>query len=78
MGYFDKEQESITLRNAIAQVLEHNYPELIQSYNWKKFINNIHHVYLAEIEVKHLYGSLYYPRSQGAVEAFNKTVQWSL
>ena len=64
------------MRNTIAQV--HGYSELIQSDNRKKIINKTLNAYLERIDVKHLYGSLYHPQSQGAIEAFNKTIQKSL
>ena len=66
------------MRNAIAQVFIHGYPELIQSDNGKEFTNKTLNVYLEGIDVEHLYGSPYHPQSQGATEAFNKTVQKSL
>ena len=73
-----RNKESITVRNAIVQVLIHGYQELIQSDNGKEFTNKTLNVYLEGIYVKHLYGSPYHPQSQGAIEAFNKTVQKSL
>ena len=73
-----RNKESITVRNAIAQVFIHGYPELIQSDNGKEFTNKTLNAYLERIDVKHLYGSPYHPQSQGAIEAFNKTVQKSL
>ena len=56
----------------------HGYPELIQSDNGKEFTNKTLNVYLEGIDVMHLYGSPYNFQSQGAIEAFNKTVQKSL
>ena len=73
-----RNKESITVRNAIAQVFIHGYPELIQSDNGKEFTNKTLNAYLEGIDVKHLYGSPYHPQSQGVIEAFNKTVQKSL
>ena len=66
------------MRNSIAQVFIHVYLELIQSDNEKEFANKTLNAYLEEIDVKHLYGSSYHPQSQGAIEAFNKTVHKSL
>ena len=77
MGYSDRNKESITVRNAISQVFIHGYPELIQSEYEKQFTNKIFNAYLVEIEVKNLYESHYHPQSQGAIEAFNNTVQRS-
>ena len=73
-----RNKESIAVRSAIAQVFINGYPELIQSDNGKEFINKTLNAYLEGIDVKHLYGSPYHPQSQGAIEAFNKTVQKSL
>ena len=78
LGYFNKNKESITVRNAISQLFIHGYPELIQSDNGKEFINKTLNAYLEGIDVKHLYGSLYHPQNQGAIETFNKKVQKSL
>ena len=73
-----RNKESISVRNAIAQVFIHGYPELIQSDNGKEFTNMTLNAYLEVIGVMHLYGSPYHPQSKGAIEAFNKIVQKSL
>ena len=78
LGDYKKKQRTITVRNAIAQVFIHDYPELIQSDNEKEFTDKTLYAYLEGINVKHLYGSPYHPQSQGAIEALNKTVQKSL
>ena len=66
------------MRNAIAQVFIHGYPELIQSDNGKEFTYKTLNAHLEGIDVKHLYGSPYHSQSQGEIEAFNKTGQKSL
>ena len=66
------------MRNTIAQVWIHSYAKLIQSDNGKEFTNKILNTYLAEKEVKYLYGLPYHPQSQGEIEDINKTVQISL
>ena len=58
-----RNKESITVRNAIARVFIHGYPELIQSDNGKEFINKTLNAYLEGINEKHLYGSPYHPQS---------------
>ena len=63
------------MKNATAQVFMHGYPELIESDNGKEFTNKTINAYLEGIDAKLLYISLYHPQSQGAIEAFNKTVQ---
>ena len=73
-----RNKEPITVRNSIAHVFIHDYAELIKSDNRKESKNKIHNAYLAEIEVKNLYGLPYYHQNQGAIDAFNKTVQRSL
>ena len=78
MGYSNNNKESIAVRNAIAQVFINSYPELIQSDKGKEFTNKTLNAYLEGIDVKNLYGSQYDPRSQGAIDAFNKTVPKSL
>ena len=66
---------AITVRNAIAQVFIQGYPEILQSDNGREFVNKILDAYLICINVRHILGSPYHPQSQGAIEAFNKTVQ---
>ena len=73
-----KNKEAITVRNAIANVFIQGHPEIIQSDNGKEFTNKILDEYLFGINVTHIYGSPYHPQSQGAIEAFNKTVQKAL
>ena len=73
-----KNKEAITVRNAIANVFIQGHPEIIQSDNGKEFINKILDEYLSGINITHIYGSPYHPQSQGAIEAFNKTVQKAL
>ena len=70
-----RNKESIAVRNANAQVFIHGYPDLIQSDNGKEFTNKTLNAYLEGINAKHLYESSYHPRSQGAIQTFNKTVQ---
>ena len=73
-----KNKEAITVRNAIANVFIQGHPEIIQSDNGKEFTNKILDEYLSGINVTHIYGSPNHPQSQGAIEAFNKTVQKAL
>ena len=78
MGYSDKEQGLITVRNTIVQIFIHGYSELFQYDNGKELNSKMLNKNLSEIEVKNLYGSPYHPQSQGTIEAFNKKVQKSL
>ena len=71
-------KKAITVRNAIAEVFIQGYPETLQSDNRREFINKILNAYLVRINIRHILGSPYHPQSQGAIEAFNKTVQKSL
>ena len=45
-----RNKESITVVNAIAQVFIFDYPELIQSDNWKEFTNKTLNAYLEGID----------------------------
>ena len=45
------------MRNTIAKVFIHGYPEQIQSDNGIDLKSKILNAYLAEVEVKHLYES---------------------
>ena len=70
-----KNNEIITVRNAIVKVFIQGYPEILQSDNGREFVKRILDAYLININIKHALGSLYHSQSQGAIEAFNKTVQ---
>ena len=49
-------------------------PEIIHSDNGGEFTSNLYKNFCAENSIKIIYGSPYYPQSQGSVEAFNKTI----
>ena len=70
-----KNKEAITARNAIAQVFIQGYPEIFQSDNRREFVNKTLKAYLISINVRHILRSPYHHQSQGAIKAFNKTVQ---
>ena len=71
-------KEAAPVRNALAQVFISGYPKYLQSDNGKEFTNQTFESYLENIEVEHILGSPYHPQSQGAIEAFNKTIQRAL
>ena len=73
-----QKQKTITVRNAIAHVFINEYPEKLQSDNGKEFSNNLVKSYLEKIEVDHIFVTHYHSQSQGAIEAFNSTVQRTL
>ena len=50
-------------------------PKILQSDNGGEFKNSILDQYLSKINVRHIFGSPYHPKSQGSVEANNRTIQ---
>ena len=56
MAILIRNEGSITVRSAIAQVFIQSYPELIYSDNGKELTNKILNADLAEKEVKNFYG----------------------
>ena len=50
-------------------------PESLQTNNGSEFVNEGLKMYLRKNRIHYICGSPYYPQSQGAVKAFNKTVQ---
>ena len=73
-----KNKDAVTVRNTIAQVFIRGYPRKLQTDNGKEFFNKVLSAYLDSIEVEHLLGAPYHSQSQGAIEAFNKTIQKEL
>ena len=73
-----RNKEAVPVRNALAQVFINEYPKYFQSDNGKEFTNQTFESYLENIEVEHILVSPYHPQSQGAIEAFNKTIQRAL
>ena len=49
-----KNKEAIIVRNAIAQVFNQGFPEILQSDNEREFANRILEIYLICINVKHI------------------------
>ena len=49
-------------------------PESLQTDNGSEFFNEELKMYLTKNKIHHIHGSPYHPQSQGAVEAFNRTV----
>ena len=52
----------------------HEKPDSLQSDNGTEFANSTLKTYLEKEGVNHIRGLSYHPQSQGAVEAFNKTI----
>ena len=63
------------IRLCISQAFIYGEPEMFQTDNGTEFRNKDVERYLEEKDIKFIHGRLYHPESQGAVEAFNKTVQ---
>ena len=53
----------------------HSKPQMIQSDNGSEFTNREFRQYLMELNIEQKFGLPYHPKSQGAVESFNKTIQ---
>ena len=47
----------------------------MQTDNGKEFVNDKLKSFLDKQSIKHITGAPYHPQSQGAVEAFNRTIQ---
>ena len=63
------------LRAIKACISIHNKPESLQTDNGSEFVNEELKMYLSKHRIHHIRGSPYHPQIQGAVEAFNRTVQ---
>ena len=48
---------------------------MIQIVNWSEFINKELSQCFMKLNVEELLGLSYFPKSQGAVKGFNKTIQ---
>ena len=66
---------TIVLRAIKACIATHGKPEYLQTDNGSEFVNEELKMYLSKNRIHHIRGSPYHPQSQGAVEAFNRTVQ---
>ena len=66
------------MRNIIVQAFITGYPRILQTDNKKEFVNKELSTYVDSLEVEYVLGAHYHPQSQGANEAFNKTVQKAL
>ena len=48
---------------------------MLQTNNWKEFVNSKLKLYIEGIGVDHIFRASYHPQSQGAIEALNKIIQ---
>ena len=53
----------------------HNKPEMIQSDNEPEFTRGEFKQFLIKLNINQNFSRPYNPKSQGAVESFNKTIQ---
>ena len=53
----------------------HGKPVSLQTYNGSEFVNEELKMYLSKNKIQQIRVSPYHPQSQGAVEAFNRTIQ---
>ena len=56
-------------------ITTHNVPTTLQTDNGTEFKNSIMNQFWFERHIQHILGTPYNPQHQGAVEAFNRTVQ---
>ena len=56
-------------------IVTHAKSFILQTDNGKEFVNEHLKSFLEKLDKHHIRGSPYHPQSQGAVEAFNLTVQ---
>ena len=71
-----KDKASLTVLRAFKKwITTHNTPMILQTDNGAEFKNKIISQFCSERNVQQIYGVPYNPQHQGAVEAFNRTVQ---
>ena len=71
-----KDKISLTVLRAFRKwITTHNAPMILQTNNRAKFKNKKINQFCFERNVQRIYGVPYNPQHQGAVEAFNRTVQ---
>ena len=63
------------IKSIKACIATHGKLESLQTDNGSEFVNDELKMYLSKNRIHHIRGSPYHPQSQGAVEAFNRTVQ---
>ena len=66
--------KDLNIRLCISQVFIYGKPEIFQIDNGTEFRNKNVKWYLVTIEIKYIHRRPNHPKSQCAVEAFNKTV----
>ena len=70
------DKKAVTVLRAIKLCfVTHGKPESFHTDNGSEFVNETLKTYLEKSGIHHIRGSPYHPQSQGAVEAFNRTVQ---
>ena len=77
-AYLIKDKQTTTIRNKLSQALIQGIPKNIQSDNGSEFKNKVIDNYWRAHNINKIYGAPYKPRSQGAVEGFNKTIERGL
>ena len=71
-----KDKASLTVLRALRKrITIHNTQMILQTDNGAEFKNRIINQFCSERNVQQIYGVPYNPQHQGAVEAFNRTVQ---
>ena len=73
--YYKTNSATTVLRAIKACIATHSKPKSLQTDNGTEFVKWKLKMYLSKNRIHHIRDSPYHPQSQGAVEAFNRTVQ---
>ena len=74
-AYAIPDKKAETIRNYIAQAFVIGEPVMLHIDNGKEFVNELLTNWLEKRNVKHILGGKHHPKSWGAVESINKTIQ---
>ena len=69
-----RNKEAVPVKNAFAHIYKW-ISNISNQIMGKSFTNETFETYLKIFNIEHILGSTYYPKSQGAIEALNKTIQ---
>ena len=74
-SYIIQDKTTETCLSKLKDFIKRNgKPQIIQTDNGGEFKSNIFKAFCLKNDIKLIFGSPYHPQSQGAVEAFNKTI----
>ena len=63
-----------SLQKRSQKIYKYGPPQILQTDDGREFNNNDLANVMKEFEMRHIYGRLYHPQSQGRVERFNRSV----